>query len=175
MAEALRSAGFVERAFEEPADVYIINTCTVTNVADRKSRQMLRRARKFNPDALVVAAGCYVDDVIKNERLEELIESHVIDVAVPNKDKQKIVSVIKDAIKNHGITSVNEENRTDLLDRTEDREQETDNTAVNTGSDQAADADSSRLFLTELDGLLNVPGHRGSRSRSRTCCSRPAP
>ncbi len=152
MAEALRSAGFVERAFEEPADVYIINTCTVTNVADRKSRQMLRRARKFNPDALVVAAGCYVDDVIKNERLEELIESHVIDVAVPNKDKQKIVSVIKDAIKNHGVASVNEENSMDLLGRTEDREQETDNTAVNTGSDQAADADSSRLFLTELDG-----------------------
>ncbi|MBQ2041089.1 MAG: tRNA (N(6)-L-threonylcarbamoyladenosine(37)-C(2))-methylthiotransferase MtaB [Lachnospiraceae bacterium] len=96
MAEALRAAGFVERSFEEPADVYIINTCTVTNVADRKSRQMLRRARKFNPDALIVAAGCYVDDAIKNGKLEELIETGVIDVAVSNKDKEKIVHIIKD-------------------------------------------------------------------------------
>ena len=67
MAESLRTSGFVELGFEDAADVYIINTCTVTNIADRKSRQMLRRARKFNPDALIVAAGCYVDDAIKND------------------------------------------------------------------------------------------------------------
>ena len=46
--------------FREGADVYVINTCTVTNMADRKSRQMLHKARKMNPDAIVVAAGCYV-------------------------------------------------------------------------------------------------------------------
>ena len=59
--EALRKAGFVLVPFEERADVYVINTCTVTNIADRKSRQMLHRARKMNPQALIVAAGCYTD------------------------------------------------------------------------------------------------------------------
>lgn len=110
MAEALRAAGFIERSFEEPADVYIINTCTVTNVADRKSRQMLRRARKFNPQALIVAAGCYVDDAVKNGKLEELIETRVIDVAVSNKDKEKIVRIIKDATDMQTDSAANEEN-----------------------------------------------------------------
>ncbi len=124
MAEALRAAGFAEHSFEEPADVYIINTCTVTNVADRKSRQMLRRARKFNPEALVVAAGCYVDDAAKNDRLEELISSHVIDVAVPNADKKNIVSIIKNTL--------TQENNSDI--------------------DENISSTDPRLFLTELDG-----------------------
>ncbi|MDD5833161.1 MAG: tRNA (N(6)-L-threonylcarbamoyladenosine(37)-C(2))-methylthiotransferase MtaB [Clostridiales bacterium] len=98
MAEKLRAAGLTECGFEETADVYVINTCTVTNIADRKSRQMLRRARRLNPDALIVAAGCYVDDAVKNERLEELISDRVIDVAVSNKDKNKIVELINERI-----------------------------------------------------------------------------
>ncbi|MBR5420798.1 MAG: tRNA (N(6)-L-threonylcarbamoyladenosine(37)-C(2))-methylthiotransferase MtaB [Lachnospiraceae bacterium] len=60
MAELLSSAGYEIVPFGEPADVVIINTCSVTNIADRKSRQMLHRARKQNPQALIVAAGCYV-------------------------------------------------------------------------------------------------------------------
>ena len=60
MQEMLEKAGYEIVPFKEGADVYVINTCTVTNIADRKSRQMLHRARKFNPDAVVVAAGCYV-------------------------------------------------------------------------------------------------------------------
>ena len=124
MAEALRAAGFAERSFEEPADVYIINTCTVTNVADRKSRQMLRRARKFNPEALVVAAGCYVDDAAKNDRLEELISSHVIDVAVPNANKKNIVSIIKNALIEENNSVIGEN----------------------------VNVPDPRLFLTELDG-----------------------
>ncbi len=95
MAEKLKTSGYSELSFDEAADIYIINTCTVTNIADRKSRQMLRRARKLNPDALIVAAGCYVDDAIKNDKLEELIESRVIDLAVSNKDKNAIVRLIK--------------------------------------------------------------------------------
>ena len=94
MAERLKTSGFVELSFEDVADIYIINTCTVTNIADRKSRQMLRRARKLNPDALIVAAGCYVDDAIKNDKLEELIEDRVIDLAVSNKDKNAIVRLV---------------------------------------------------------------------------------
>lgn len=85
MQELLRKQGFEIVPFQEKADVYIINTCTVTNMADRKSRQMLHRARKQNPNAIIVACGCYVqsregdvdgcaDIVIGNNRKKELIE-----------------------------------------------------------------------------------------------------
>ena len=60
MQEMLEQNGYEIVPFAEGADVYVINTCTVTNMADRKSRQMLHRARKMNPNAVVVAAGCYV-------------------------------------------------------------------------------------------------------------------
>lgn len=60
MIESLRQHGYQIVPFEEKADIYIINTCTVTNIADRKSRQMLHRAKKANPKGIVVAVGCYV-------------------------------------------------------------------------------------------------------------------
>ncbi len=83
MRRILEEAGYEIVPFEEKADVYVINTCTVTNIADRKSRQMIRRARKRNPDGVVVAAGCYVqgrlgrdcagaDILIGNNRKHEL-------------------------------------------------------------------------------------------------------
>jgi len=87
MQEMLEQNGYEIVPFKEGADIYIINTCTVTNMADRKSRQMLHRAKKMNPNALVVAAGCYVqakedsgeidsciDIVIGNNRKKDLIE-----------------------------------------------------------------------------------------------------
>ena len=61
MRQLLEEDGYEIVPFEPGADVYVINTCTVTNIADRKSRQMLHKARKMNPDAIVVAAGCYVE------------------------------------------------------------------------------------------------------------------
>ena len=60
MQQLLEEAGYEIVSFQDQADVYVINTCSVTNVADKKSRQMLHRAKKMNPDAVVVAAGCYV-------------------------------------------------------------------------------------------------------------------
>ena len=60
MRQMLENAGYEIVDFSDMADVYVINTCSVTNMADKKSRQMLHRARKLNPDAIVVAAGCYV-------------------------------------------------------------------------------------------------------------------
>ena len=60
MRQSLEENGYEIVAFSEKADVYIINTCTVTNMADRKSRQMLHKAKKLNKDAVVVAVGCYV-------------------------------------------------------------------------------------------------------------------
>lgn len=85
MQELLEEHGYEIVPFAEGADIYVINTCTVTNIADRKSRQMLHRARKMNPEAIVVAAGCYVqtekdpvddciDIVIGNNRKKDLIE-----------------------------------------------------------------------------------------------------
>ena len=76
--------------FKEGADIYIINTCTVTNIADRKSRQMLHRARKMNPDAIVVAAGCYVQ-AQENEHHE--LDS-CIDIVIGNNKKQDLIQIL---------------------------------------------------------------------------------
>ena len=68
MEEILEKAGYEIVSFKETADVYIINTCSVTNMADRKSRQMIHRAKKNNPDAVIVAAGCYVQAAEKEKQ-----------------------------------------------------------------------------------------------------------
>lgn len=90
IAEKLISAGFSIVSFDEKADYYIVNTCSVTNIADRKSRQMLHRAKKLNPDAAVIAIGCYVDT-----HGEEELYADNIDIAVPNSGKDNIVDIIK--------------------------------------------------------------------------------
>ena len=71
-----KQRGYEIVPFDEKADVYIINTCSVTNIADRKSRQMLHRAKKMNPDSVVVAAGCYVQvaaDALKEDAAVDII------------------------------------------------------------------------------------------------------
>lgn len=90
MQELLEENGYEIVPFQEGADVYIINTCTVTNMADRKSRQMLHRAKKLNPDAIVVAAGCYV------QAKEDAGEDTSIDIIVGNNKKQNIVEILKE-------------------------------------------------------------------------------
>ena len=89
MKERFVAAGYEIREFSEAADIYIVNTCTVTNIADRKSRQMLHRARKKNPDALIVAVGCYVQTA--GEALEK---EDVIDIAIGNDLKKDIVDLV---------------------------------------------------------------------------------
>ena len=76
MGQLLEEAGYELVSFEEIADVYVINTCSVTNIADRKSRQMLHRAKKQNPEAVVVAAGCYVQAAAQ-ELKKEIGRAHV--------------------------------------------------------------------------------------------------
>lgn len=83
MQEMLKENGYEIVPFEETADVYIINTCSVTNMADRKSRQMLHRAKKRNPDAVVVAAGCYVQAAG-----EELLKDAAVDLLIGNNEKK---------------------------------------------------------------------------------------
>ena len=108
MQQLMESAGYRCVEFGERADVYIVNTCSVTNIADRKSRQMLHRARKMNEDAIVVAAGCYVESA-KNKIDEDLS----IDIIVGNNNKNDIVNIIneylQDKIKNKFIIDINKE------------------------------------------------------------------
>ena len=89
MQQLLEEAGYEIVPFQEKADVYVINTCSVTNIADRKSRQMLHRAKKMNPDAVVVAAGCYVQAAG-----EELKKDAAIDVIIGNNKKKDLVPLL---------------------------------------------------------------------------------
>ena len=90
MQEMLEQAGYEIVPFKEGADVYVINTCTVTNIADRKSRQMLHRARKMNPEAVVVAAGCYVQAKGGQEA------DPCIDIVIGNNHKKDLVRILKE-------------------------------------------------------------------------------
>lgn len=89
MQQKLLENGFCIVPFDEKADVYVINTCSVTNIADRKSRQMLHRAKKQNPDAVVVAVGCYVETDPERIRLDP-----AIDLAIGNNRKNEIAECI---------------------------------------------------------------------------------
>lgn len=91
MQELLEKNGYEIVPFKEGADIYIINTCTVTNMADRKSRQMLHRAKKMNPDAIVVAAGCYVQ---AQEQAGKTDDS--IDIVIGNNRKKDLISILEE-------------------------------------------------------------------------------
>ena len=90
MQEMLEQAGYEIVPFKEGADVYVINTCTVTNIADRKSRQMLHRARKLNPESVVVAAGCYV------QAQEGKEVDPCIDIIIGNNHKKDLVRMLRE-------------------------------------------------------------------------------
>ena len=111
MQELLEDSGYEIVPFHEKADIYIINTCTVTNMADRKSRQMLHRARKMNPDAIVAACGCYVQ-----EKPEEVADC--VDIVIGNNRKKEIVHILEAYEKGR------EEIRKDLVDIGHTREYE---------------------------------------------------
>lgn len=104
MQQLLEDAGYEIVPFREGADVYIINTCSVTNVADRKSRQMLHRAKKMNPSAAVVAVGCYVQAAGA-----ELKKDEAVDLIVGNNQKKDLVQILDDYFTDH-------ENSGEILD-----------------------------------------------------------
>ena len=93
MQQLLEEAGYEIVPFEPGADVYLINTCTVTNIADRKSRQMLHKAKKMNPDAIVIAAGCYVQT---DEG--KLDKDEAVDLILGNNQKGNIVQVLEERL-----------------------------------------------------------------------------
>lgn len=108
MQKLLEEDGYEIVPFHEKADVYVINTCTVTNIADRKSRQMLHRARKMNPDAVIVAAGCYVQ---AQEEAGQDIEG--IDILIGNNQKKNLLALLHAYEKNENVKSVIDINHTD--------------------------------------------------------------
>ena len=91
VAQSLEEKGYEIVPFHEEADIYIVNTCTVTNIADRKSRQMLHRAKAKNPDAVVVAVGCYVQT-----GKEDVVLDESIDLAIGNNRKKELVSILEE-------------------------------------------------------------------------------
>lgn len=108
MQQLLEQAGYEIVPFQEGADVYLINTCTVTNIADRKSRQMLHKAKKMNPEAIVVATGCYAQT-----DTEKLREDTSVDLILGNNQKNRIVEALEEYEKEHSKkTRVIEINKT---------------------------------------------------------------
>ena len=89
MQELMQRAGYSIVDFDDKADIYVVNTCSVTNMADRKSRQMLHKAKKDNPEAIVVAVGCYVQAAAKSIKQDEKI-----DIIIGNNMKNKIADII---------------------------------------------------------------------------------
>ncbi len=102
MQQILQEKGYKIVPFDEKADIYIINTCTVTNIADQKSRQMLHRAKKKNPDAVVVAVGCYVQT-----GGEKIAEDTAIDLVIGNNRKRDVAEILEEylAAKENGTLS----------------------------------------------------------------------
>ena len=94
--ELLKNHNYEIVPFTEPADIYIINTCSVTNESDRKSRKIIREAKRHNPNAIVIAMGCYTQ--IKAKTNKDEIEA---DIILGNKDKTMIVSIIEEYLKNN--------------------------------------------------------------------------
>ena len=111
--EMFKNAGYEIRQFNEAADIYIVNTCTVTNIADRKSRQMLHRAKKLNPEAVVVAVGCYVQ--APQSKLED---DDLVDVLVGTRGKSSVLDLVEEYIRSnkerdfkHSVVKEGEENK----------------------------------------------------------------
>lgn len=111
MEEIFQKGGYEIRDFHEKADVYVINTCTVTNMADRKSRQMLHRARKKNPQAVIVAAGCYV------QTAREAAEADAsIDLIIGNNCKGQILSMVETFMEGRTASEESDEKQVGWLD-----------------------------------------------------------
>lgn len=100
MIKALAERGFIIVPFEQRSDIYIINTCSVTNIADRKSRQMIHRARSANPEAVIVAAGCYV-----NTHGDKEVSAEGVDICVVNEQKKNIADILEKYLEDKALAA----------------------------------------------------------------------
>ena len=125
MEQLLKQAGYTIVPFDEniTADIYIINTCSVTNIADKKSRQMLHKSKKINPDAIVVAAGCYV-----NADTKKAAEDNAVDIVLGNNCKINIV----EALENYYKDKNNSEMVVDFKEKQEYEELKLDEVSTHT-------------------------------------------
>jgi len=112
MQQMLQENGFRIVPFDQVADIYVINTCTVTNIADRKSRQMLHRAKQKNPNAVVVAVGCYVQT-----GREDVEKDDCIDLAIGNNRKKELASILEEYLRERELLGTKTEGET-LPDKT---------------------------------------------------------
>ncbi len=105
MLQSLQQRGYQIVPFEDKADIYIVNTCTVTNIADRKSRQMLHKAKKTNPEGIVVAVGCYVQS-----DTQAVEADHAVDLLIGNNKKKELVQILEDymnGVKQESVIDIN--------------------------------------------------------------------
>ncbi|MBO6090255.1 MAG: tRNA (N(6)-L-threonylcarbamoyladenosine(37)-C(2))-methylthiotransferase MtaB [Lachnospiraceae bacterium] len=100
MAQKCVEKGYKIVDFEQKADIYVVNTCSVTNIADRKSRQMLHKAKKTNPDGIVVAVGCFVQ-----ANPEEVAKDEAIDLIVGNNKKKDLFEIIEEYLNNKSVST----------------------------------------------------------------------
>ena len=111
MIQEFMKNGYTIVEFDEKADVYIVNTCTVTNMADRKSRQMLRRVKELNPEAILVAVGCYAQ--VAKEELEKIPE---IDLILGTNEKKNIFGLVDEMLNERNQYMIDEKNSKDEND-----------------------------------------------------------
>ena len=177
--QKLQEKGYQIVPFDDIADVYIVNTCTVTNIADRKSRQMLHRAKRRNPDAVVVALGCYVQT-----GKEEALLDGSIDLAVGNNRKKELPELLEEFLRKRdvlremeaggsekdGLVDQKTLNRRSVIDI--DREQEYEEMLSEGGADMKPSGEHTRAYIKIQDGCNQfcsyciIPFARG-RVRSR--------
>ncbi|MCR5702224.1 MAG: tRNA (N(6)-L-threonylcarbamoyladenosine(37)-C(2))-methylthiotransferase MtaB [Lachnospiraceae bacterium] len=161
MKHKLSQAGFLIVETDDVADIYIVNTCSVTNIAERKSRQMLRRAKRRNPEAVVVATGCYV-----NADHDNLVKEDYIDIVVGNNCKKNIVEIINEHLAVASGDVVHNSSDTEYIDINKTKEYE------EMGCLEGAYLDHKRAYIKVQDGCNQfcsyciIPYTRG-RVRSR--------
>ena len=114
MREAFVSRGAISAGEDEPADVYIINTCTVTNIADRKSRQYIRRMKKVNPDALIVVTGCYAQ--VEPEEVAAMPE---VDLVIGNGQKSMICEMVMEKLSDKDVAAGDRNTEVHVLQRSD--------------------------------------------------------
>ncbi|MBE5877979.1 MAG: tRNA (N(6)-L-threonylcarbamoyladenosine(37)-C(2))-methylthiotransferase MtaB [Lachnospiraceae bacterium] len=120
MLQELKAHGYHIVSFDEQADIYIVNTCTVTNMADRKSRQMLHKAKKMNPKAVVVAVGCYVQADAEGVRNDD-----AVDLIVGNNKKKDLVPILESflqGIEEESVIDINHTNEYEEMQLTQTQE-----------------------------------------------------
>lgn len=132
--QKLVEKGYKIVPFDEKADIYIVNTCSVTNIADRKSRQMLHRAKKQNPEAIVVAMGCYVQ-----AGEEKALEDACIDLAVGNNRKKDVVEILEKFLRRKQEAVANLPTTTDIPVKTQGDCHEDETVKANLYKDKTLD------------------------------------